>query len=139
MVSALAVLTSPPDVEALVRDLRQLYQATGIGLMVQIGGTIVDRLYDGDVSRWRLHHRKDTSFRKLAAHPELPFQASTLYRAVEIYLLVQRRPAIARLERVGPSHLQEILGLEGEAQDRLARPGGDKRGGARGVGRGGGG
>jgi hypothetical protein len=119
MVAAITVLTDQSDVDALIRDLRHLHRAAGLELMVGIGRLIVDRLYAGDVEVWRSRGRKDTSFRKLAAHPELPFQASTLYRAVEIYLLAQRRPDVALLKRVGPSHLQEILGVDKDLQDHL--------------------
>jgi hypothetical protein len=109
----------PPDVEALVRDLRQLYCVKGIELMVRIGELIVERIYAGDCTKWRSHGRKNTSFRKLSSHPDLPFHASQLSRAVSIYLLTQRRPELVQFAHVGPSHLQEILGLEQEEQDRL--------------------
>lgn len=107
------------DVDGLVQELRRLHQATGLHLMIRVGALIVDRIYGGDPARWRSHGRKDTSFRKLAAHPDSPFEASTLSRAVGIYLLTRRRPDIARLAHVGPSHLQEILGLDEGTQDRL--------------------
>jgi hypothetical protein len=110
---------STPDIDLLVYDLRSLYYGAGLELMVRVGSLIVDRLYYGDASRWQSHGRKDTSFRKLAKHPDLPFQASTLSRAVGIYLLAQRSPAIAKFERVGPSHLQEVLGLAHHEQVRL--------------------
>jgi hypothetical protein len=110
-----------PDVDALVRDLRQLYCVKGIELMVRIGELIVERIYAGDCAKWRSHGRKNTSFRKLSSHPDLPFHASQLSRAVSIYLLSQRRPELVRFAHVGPSHLQEILGLEQEEQDRLLR------------------
>jgi len=110
-----------PDVDALVRDLRELYCVKGIELMVRIGELIVERIYAGDCAKWRSHGRKNTSFRKLSSHPDLPFHASQLSRAVSIYLLSQRRPELAQFAHVGPSHLQEILGLEQEEQDRLLR------------------
>ena len=75
---------------------------------------IVERIYGGDCAKWRSHGRKNTSFRKLSSHPDLPFHASQLSRAVSIYLLSQRRPELAQFAHVGPSHLQEILGLEQE-------------------------
>jgi hypothetical protein len=110
-----------PDVEELVRDLRQLYCVKGIELMVRIGELIVERIYGGDCAKWRSHGRKNTSFRKLSSHPDLPFHASQLSRAVSIYLLTQRRPELTQFAHVGPSHLQEVLGLEQDEQDRLLR------------------
>jgi hypothetical protein len=110
-----------PDVEELVRDLRQLYCVKGIELMVRIGQLIVERIYGGNCAKWRSHGRKNTSFRKLSSHPDQPFHASQLSRAVSIYLLTQRGPELTQFAHVGPSHLQEILGLEQGEQDRLLR------------------
>jgi hypothetical protein len=110
-----------PDVEELVRDLRQLYCVKGIELMVRIGELIVERIYGGNCAKWRSHGRKNTSFRKLSSHPDLPFHASQLSRAVSIYMLTQRRPELTQFAHVGPSHLQEVLGLEQGEQDRLLR------------------
>jgi hypothetical protein len=108
-----------PDIGALVRDLRALYYVTGIELMLRIGALILDRLYGGDETRWKSRARKDFSFRKLEQHPDLPFKASMLSRAVSIYVLSRRRPDLPRLENVSQTHLQEILSLESEVQDRL--------------------
>jgi hypothetical protein len=108
-----------PDIGALVRDLRALYYVTGIELMLRIGALILDRLYGGDETRWKSRARKDFSFRKLEQHPDLPFKASMLSRAVSIYVLSRRRPDLPNLENVSQTHLQEILSLEAEVQDRL--------------------
>jgi len=99
--------------------LRALYYVTGIELMLRIGELILERLYNGDVTRWKSRARKDISFRKLERHPGLPFKASMLSRAVSIYVLSRRRPDLPRLENVSQTHLQEILGLQSEVQDRL--------------------
>jgi hypothetical protein len=118
-----AVETSPagaqPDIGALVHDLRELYYATGIELMLRIGELILERLYSGDVARWQSRSRKDLSFRKLQSHPELPFKASMLSRAVSMYVLSRRRADLLQLQNVSQTHLQEILNLEPELQDRL--------------------
>jgi hypothetical protein len=103
----------------LVRDLRAIYFVTGVELMLRVGELILERLYDGDVARWKSRERKDFSFRKLEQHPDLPFKASMLSRAVSIYVLSRRRPDLLRLENVSQTHLQEILSLDAEVQDRL--------------------
>jgi hypothetical protein len=116
---ALCIVDEAPDVAALVQDLRALYNVTGVELMLRIGGLILERLYGGDVDNWRSRGRKDFSFRKLEQHPELPFKASMLSRAVSIYVLARRRPDLTKLQNVSQTHLQEILNLEPDVQDRL--------------------
>src|SRR5262249_35068849 len=108
-----------PDISALVRDLRALYFVTGIELMLRVGELILERLYGGDVTRWKSRERKDFSFRKLEQHPDLPFKASMLSRAVAIYVLSRRRPDLPRLQNVSQTHLQEILSLDSQVQDHL--------------------
>ena len=116
---ALSVVDEAPDLAALVQDLRALYNVTGVELMLRIGEFILERLYGGSVDNWRSRGRKDFSFRKLEQHPELPFKASMLSRAVSIYLLARRRPDVAKLQNVSQTHLQEIINLEPDIQDRL--------------------
>jgi hypothetical protein len=84
-----------------------------------MGRLIIERLFRGDLALWRARGRKHVSFRKLEAHPDLPFRASTLSRAVAIYMLSQRRADLMALRHVGPSHLHEIACLGEKDQDRL--------------------
>ncbi len=114
-----AVLVCAPDIDGLVRELGDLYHAAGLELTVAIGRLILDRIYGGDLAAWRSRGRKDISFRKLERHPDLPFRASTLSKAVAVYLISQRRPDLLQLHNLGPSHLQELAGLERALQDRL--------------------
>src|SRR6188474_3005935 len=99
------------DLDSLVHDLRQLYGGAGVRLAVEMGRLIIERLFRGDLTLWRARGRKDVSFRKLEAHPGLPFRASTLSRAVAIYMLSQRRADLLALQHVGPSHHHEIACL----------------------------
>jgi hypothetical protein len=108
-----------PDVDALVVELRQLYVGAGIGLAVEMGRVIIERLFGGDVARWKYRGRKDISFRKLEKHPSLPFHASTLSRSVAIYMLSRRRADLTGFRHIGPSHLYEIAALPEADQDRL--------------------
>ncbi len=114
-----STLATRPDIGGLVRELRELYYVKGIELMLRVGELILERLYGGNVARWHARYRKDTSFRKLQEHPDLPFKASTLSRAVSMYLLSQRRPDLLQMQNVSQSHLQEVLNLEAELQDYL--------------------
>jgi hypothetical protein len=117
--TALETVGARADIGGLVRELRELYYIKGIELMLRVGELILERLYGGNVTRWHARHRKDISFRKLQRHPDLPFKASTLSRAVSMYLLSRRRPDLLQMQNVSQSHLQEVLNLDTELQDYL--------------------
>jgi hypothetical protein len=110
---------SEPDVDALVEDLRKIYCAAGTVLMVSVGKLVLERIYGGDVERWRSRGRKNASFRNLSKHPRLPFSRANLSRAVGIYVLSLRRPEVLELRGVGPCHLREIIRLDADTQDDL--------------------
>lgn len=116
---SLVTTGSQPDVAALVRDLRKLYYVKGIELMLRVGELILERLYEGDVTKWKSRCRKDFSFRKLQQHPDLPFKASMLSRAVSMYVLSRRRADLLALQNVSQTHLQEVLNLDPGLQDTL--------------------
>jgi hypothetical protein len=118
-VPPVTALVSSPDVDDVVWELRQLHCASGLKLAVSVGRLVLDRIYGGDVARWRSRGRKDSSFRTLASHPELPFSASTLSRSVGIYLMAGRRPDLLALPNLGPSHVRELLGLRSDLQDHF--------------------
>jgi hypothetical protein len=107
------------DIGLLVGELRELYYVKGIELMLRIGELILNHLYGGEISRWKSKSRKDFSFRKLQQHPDLPFKASMLSRAVSIYVLSRRRADLLALQNVSQTHLQEVLNLDPELQDEL--------------------
>jgi hypothetical protein len=108
-----------PDVDAVVRELRELYCVAGLKLALAIGKLVLDRIYGGDIALWHSRGRKDHSFRTLAKHPGLPFAPSTLSRAVGIYGISLRRNDLLRLPNVTPSHMRELLKLPSEQQDSL--------------------
>jgi hypothetical protein len=115
----LTIAVRQPDIGALVSELRELYYVKGIELMLRIGELILDRLYGGDVTKWKSRGRKDFSFRKLQQYPDLPFKASMLSRAVSIYVLSRRRADLLALQNVSQTHLQELLNLDPSLQDDL--------------------
>jgi len=116
---ALVPAAPEPDVAALVRDLRKLYYVKGIELMLRVGELILERLYEGDESKWKSRLRKGYSFRKLEQHPDLPFKAPMLSRAVSMYVLSRRRADLLALQNVSQTHIQEVLNLDPELQDAL--------------------
>jgi hypothetical protein len=112
-------IVSDVSVDDLVQELVAMYGETGIRLAVEMGHLIIERLYEGDLIKWRSRGRKDTSFRKLERHPALPFRKSTLSRAVSIYMLYRRRNDVLSFRHLSPSHLHEVSGLAETVQDSL--------------------
>lgn len=56
---------------------------------------------------------------RLAEHPDLPFSASTLTRAVGVYELVDRLGGVDAIKRLSHSHLRVVLGSPEKQQQRL--------------------
>jgi hypothetical protein len=108
-----------PDVDSIVRELREIYCVSGLRLALTIGKVVLDRIYGGDPKLWHSRGKKDQSFRKLAEHPALPFAPSTLSRAVGIYEISLRRSDLLDLPNVTSSHVRQVLGLPSAEQDRL--------------------
>jgi hypothetical protein len=106
-------------IDALVQDIKRLHHAAGVRFAILLGQLIIERIFAGDLARWQERGRKDISFRRLARHAELPFGASTLSRAVGIYMLSKRRKDLLAFEHIGSSHLHEVAGLHWQTQDRL--------------------
>src|SRR5262245_34382469 len=57
-----ATIVRSPNVDDVVRELRELYHHRGFDLAFAVGGLILERIYDGDLDAWRSRGRKDTSF-----------------------------------------------------------------------------
>jgi ParB-like chromosome segregation protein Spo0J len=55
----------------------------------------------------------------LGAHPRVPFSAVTLWRHVRVYEMVRRMPGLARCEQLTITHMQAVLGLSHDRQERL--------------------
>ena len=109
----------PPDLERLAEELRKLQGTRPMQRVIETGRLIVDALYHGEPS-WRKHpdpHRM--SLRRMERHPGFPVSASSLSRAVAVYLLSLRRSDLLTLQCVRPSHLYELGGLPSHLQDEL--------------------
>jgi hypothetical protein len=106
-------------VERVVEELCRVSRTAALEFAVRIGTIVIERFYGGDTEQWRSRGAKQTSFRKLAAHPLLPMSPGALYRAVAICELTRRfagRPSVTHL---GCSHLRAVLGLSVDHQRRL--------------------
>lgn len=107
-------------VEAVVKELNAICKRATFDFAMAVGRLVVDRFYDGDLTRWRVRRAKGTSFRKLARHPDLPLSPSALYRSVAIYeLIVKNR--IDQLSHVSTSHVRLLLPLPPDKQLQLLR------------------
>ena len=108
-------------IDEVVHALCTMNRARTLGLMLDVGALVVERLFGGDFDALRSRGRKDRSLRKLASHPKLPFSAATLWRAIAIYELVRRFPGLVEARCLGVSHLRAVLGLPPPVQERLLR------------------
>ena len=62
---------------------------------------------------------KRSSLRRIAAHPDVPFKVTTIWRAVSVYEMSLRIPHLFGVEGLGISHLRAVIGLDPADQERL--------------------
>lgn len=112
---------SETTIAEVAEALHQIRHTSTMKLTLDIGSLVVNRIFDGDLERVRSHGRKDTSFRRLAAYPNLPFSAMRIWRAVGVFDLVSRMPGVANHPHLSVSHLYTVLGLPHQTQEWLLR------------------
>lgn len=95
-------------VDAAARKINALSRAAALEFAFEIGRTVIETLYEGQLGEWRNRGRKEAGLRELAAHPSLCISASTLYRSLAIYELCTRLGRRS-LHNLGVSHLRAIL------------------------------
>jgi hypothetical protein len=115
-----------PDIDGdlvahVVDELKTIARSATLAFTLKVGEIVFLRIYRGDKGLLRRQRGKYASFRRLAAHPGLPFSAATLWRAVAIYELVQRLPERTATTHLGVAHLRSVLGLAPDVQERLLR------------------
>lgn len=103
-------------VELAVRRINRLHRAAALQLALDMGSVIVETVFEGDMDRVRVRGTKDYSFRKLAAHPDVPCSRATLWRAVAVYELVRRHPELVRRQHLTLAHIRGVLGLPADLQ-----------------------
>jgi len=106
-------------VDATALDISRLHRAHGLEFACAVGQLVVDRFYGGDMDAMRRRRRGCPSLRRLAEHPALPMSASSLYRAIAIFGVVERVESSARWSHLGPSHVRAVLSLPHERQVAL--------------------
>ena len=108
-------------VEEVVSALKRISRDASLQVALDVGHLVVERLFAGDVERMRSRASKSVALRKLAAHPELPFSSTTLWRSIRIYELVKRMPGLVRHRHIGVAHLRSVLSLPPPAQELVLR------------------
>jgi hypothetical protein len=122
--SAISTSKRPIDrglIEEVVADLCRMSRVSTLDFSVKVGEFVFLKIFAGDMEALRTRGLKDTSFRKLSAHPKLPFSAATLWRAVAIFDLSQRFPGLLQMKHLGVAHMRAVLGLPADVQERLLR------------------
>jgi hypothetical protein len=112
---------APEDIRVVraVDRIRQIHVETALTLALEIGRVLFVEIFDSNPQLVRGRGRKLNSFRKLAAHPDVPYGAATLWRSVSVYELSRRMPHLFAAPRLGISHFRSVIGLAPPTQERL--------------------
>ena len=130
LTAAAAAHPEPTDaqVEAVALQVRQVSDQAGLQVAVAVGKLILDSFFGGDLEALRSRDPgKDTSLRRLAAHPDVPYGVVTLSRFVGIFELTERLGGVSRWKHLTPSHWRTIVSLPEKVQEQLVRKAEDER------------
>lgn len=101
------------EVELAVRELALLAHTSQWDRVLAIGKLILSRFFGKDETAWHTRRReKDQSIRKLARHPDCPFEKSALTEAVGVYVLVGQYPELRERIHLTPTHVGRTLSLK---------------------------
>ena len=107
------------EVDFVVARIKRMVRQAGLEFALNVGSVIIYHFYGGDVCAWQSRGPKTASFRRLAAHPDVPLSAAALYRCVALFELCGRLNAPTRWTHLGASHLRLVLGLPSHVQENL--------------------
>jgi hypothetical protein len=115
-------------IDEVVTELNEMLRRAGVDLALRMGKLIVERFYGGDMTAWREHRTKETSFRRLARRADCDLRVSAvgLYRAVAVYELTERLELMPG-SHLGTTHLRAVLGLPDDVQLTLLRTADDMK------------
>ncbi len=105
-------------VNRVVVQLNAICKTATFDFAMSVGHLIISSFYSDDLNAWRSRGAKNTSFRKLARHPNLPMSPTALYRSVAMYELCGRL-GITQWKHVSTSHIRLVLPLANDDQARL--------------------
>jgi hypothetical protein len=105
--------------DQIVRHLNTICKAATLNFALAVGRYVIDKLYDGDLTRWRARNpAKDHSIRKLARHPDLAMSPDALYRSIATFELCERL-GMESWKHVSTTHIKLVLPLPHGEQSRL--------------------
>lgn len=114
-----AAALPPEQLAALAQALLPARRLRGLDASLAIGRAIVEHLYDGDPSAWRLRSPKVLSLRRLAATALLPTTPAALCRALMVHEVWSRAAAGQPWSQLSASHYRAVSGLDATLQARL--------------------
>lgn len=114
-------------IDATVHRLCALQEKARLDLVLAIGRIVVEDIYGGDLEHLRSRDRKLHSLRSLAAHPDLPFSATTLYYSVNVYELTERLGGVHAREHLTATHYRLALAVPEEQQADLLNSANEQR------------
>lgn len=111
----------PSDAAAVARVVESAGGLHSLQWALEVGEMVFQRVFNGDERLLRARGKKNSSFRRLAADPELGMSPSSLWRAVAIYELSRRFPELTQYVHTGVGHISVVLGLPEPDQYSLLR------------------
>lgn len=107
------------EVDFVVARIKRMVRQAGLEFALSVGSIIIHHFYGGNMCAWRSRGPKTASFRRLAAHPDVPLSPVALYRCVALLELCERLNAPTRWSNLGASHLRAVLALPANVQENL--------------------
>lgn len=121
------LMLTAEQLDNVVSQINGICRTSGLEFAMRVGAVIIHHFYEGDTEAWRHRGPKVTSFRRLAAHPDLALSAGALYRCVAIFEICNRLRAASRWRRLGATHLRAVIGVPDDQQGRLLDKANDER------------
>ena len=116
------VLEAPGRVDRAVAAIGRLHRATMLNFAIEVGKTVVEHMFDGDIKQARKKGPKEKTLKELADHPDLPMSAKQLSISVGIYEMLERLGKLQEVptwELLGYSHVRALLPAPPKDQERL--------------------
>ncbi len=111
--------TSEEELAQVAAELREIECQSGWARTTAIGKLIIERFFAGDPEAWWGRKGRNTSLRHLAARADCPLKKTALAEAVGVYALSLQEPHVCQSNRITPSHVAAVLGLETAARRKL--------------------
>jgi len=112
-----APLRGRERIDHLASQIRALGSGNSTQDVLRLGEIVYRALYDG--TRGLQQKDRHASLRRIAAHPDVPFKVTTIWRAVSVYEMSLRLPHLLQAQGLGVSHLRAVIGLDPAHQELL--------------------